>query len=117
MSKDINDLDESAVDTLTDVVNTLSFVRNYPNDQVIHDLSTILSGVFRLVNAASNTDLIEVLERALQDPELDKTLLNPPQAGVMKLMSAMQDDDVQRGLGIMIALLKAMGKAANEREG
>ena len=114
MTQKIENMDKSTMDAIIDVSNTINFIRNYPNDQVIHDLSTIISGLSKLINAASNTDLIDILERGLQNPELDKALLNPPQVGLVKLMNSMRDDDVQRGLGIMIELLRAIGRASNE---
>ena len=116
MDKNINikDIDESTMDTMIDVFNTINFVRNYPNDQVVKDISAIMSNVFKLINAMSNTDLIDIVERGLQSPELDKALLNPPRMGMVKLMNTMRDEDVQRGLGIMVELLRAIGRASKE---
>ena len=109
-------MEKSAIKTAVDVFNTTEFIKNYPNDQTIHDISVIISGMCKLINIVSNTDLIEILERGLQDPELDKALLNPPKVGMIKLMNSMRDDDVQRGIGIMIELLKAIGRASVEND-
>ncbi|RLI05284.1 hypothetical protein DRO26_02670 [Candidatus Bathyarchaeota archaeon] len=56
--------------------------------------------------------LIDVLERALQEPSLDKAILNPPKVGLLGLLSALRDEEIQRGLGILVELLKALGKAS-----
>jgi len=64
------------------------------------------------VNALSSTDLVDVLEKALQEPNLDKALINPPKVGLMGLLSALKNEEVQKGMGILIEFLKALGKAS-----
>jgi len=54
------------------------------------------------------------MERSLQDPQLDKALINPPKVGMGGMLKQTQDEDFQRGLGLMIELLKAMGRATRE---
>ena len=107
-------LDESEVQALRDLLNFVGILQDYVNDQVLKDVSGIVSSVFKLVNAMSSTDLIGVLERAVQDPQLDKALLDPPQIGPLSLLGALRDEDVQRGIGILMELLKAFGQAARE---
>jgi uncharacterized protein YjgD (DUF1641 family) len=60
------------------------------------------------------TDLIEVMERAVQDPELDKAILNPPKVGLTGVLKEMGDEDFQKGMGVMLTLVKAIGRAAEE---
>jgi uncharacterized protein YjgD (DUF1641 family) len=116
--KDVNpsgvtlELDKPTLEALVDLLNTVKFLQNYLNDQVINDISKILCPILKLVNAISNTDLVDVLERALQEPSLDKALLNPPKIGLMGLLSALREEEVQRGMGIVIELLRALGKAS-----
>ena len=107
-------LEPQTIESLVDIVDSIEFLRSFLNDQVVRDLSGIMSSVFKLVNAISNTDLIDVLERGLQDPELDKALIDPPRIGFWGLLSALGNDDVQRGLGIVIELLKAIGRASGQ---
>ena len=68
--------------------------------------------LFKLTDAMASTGLIDIMGRGLQDPELDKTLLNPPELGTWGLIGAMKDGEVRKGMGIMMALLKAIGKAS-----
>lgn len=70
----------------------------------------------KLFNAAVSTDLIDLAEKALQDPELDKTLLNPPEVGVFGLLRTLGDANARKGLGIVLGLLKAMGRATSQQE-
>jgi len=107
-------LEKHTLETLVDVLNTVEFLKNYVNDQVISDVSKLLGPLFKLLNAVSSTDLIDVLERALQEPSLDKAIMDPPKVGLWGLLSALRDKEVQRGMGILIELLRAIGKAAME---
>lgn len=106
------EVDEKTYNLLVELLNSVKLLQDYLNDQVIQDLSQLLCSVFKLANTISSTDLIDILERGLQDPELDKALLNPPKVGLVSLFKALRDEDVQRGLGIVIEILKAIGKAS-----
>jgi uncharacterized protein YjgD (DUF1641 family) len=108
-------LDEKTYETFVELLNSAKIIQDYLNDQVIQDSSKHLSAVFKLLNSISSTDLVDILERGIQDPKLDKTLLDPPKIGLGGLLKSLRDEDVQRGLGIMIALLGAIGKASKEK--
>jgi uncharacterized protein YjgD (DUF1641 family) len=54
------------------------------------------------------------MERAVQDPELDKAILNPPKVGLTGVLKEMGDEDFQKGMGVMLTLVKAIGRAAEE---
>ena len=108
------ELDEKTYNTLVEILNSAKIIQDYLNDQVIQDSSKHLSAVFKLVNSVSSTDLIDILERGLQDPKLDKALLDPPDVGLVGLLKAIGDEDVRKGLGIMISLLSAIGRASKD---
>lgn len=104
----------SDVEALLDLVRTSRILQDYMNDQTAHGMAQIASVFFKLINAMISTDLVDVMERGLQDPQLDKALLDPPQIGIAGLFREMQDEDLQKGLGIMVELLKAIGRAAGD---
>jgi len=106
------ELEPSDLDTLAEILSTIKFLRNFMNDQMLHDVSEIMSALFKLTNAMASTDLVDIMERGLQDPKLDKALLNPPKVGTWGLIRAMKDEEVRKGMGIMIELLKAIGRAS-----
>lgn len=108
------ELGEPENDALVEVLNTIKLVQNFLNDQVMQDLSRNLLPVAKLLNAVVSTDLIDILERTLQDPELDKALLDPPKVGMFGLLGALRDKDAKKGLGILFEVIKAMGRAATE---
>lgn len=107
-------LDEDSINNMVELVSTVKMLEGYMNDQVIKDISVIISSAGKLINAASSTDLIDIIERAVQDPELDKALINPEKTGLVEILKGLNDKDVQRGMVIMLELLRAMGKASKE---
>ncbi len=106
------ELDERTYAALSELLNSIKILQDYLNDQVIQDLAKILCCLLKLVNAISSTDLVDILERGIQDPELDRALLSPPRVGLIGLIRALRNEDVQRGMGILIELLRAIGKAS-----
>jgi len=105
-------LDEQSLDALMELLHTFRLLQNYLNDQVVQDMSKLMMPLLRLLNAAVSTDLIDVFERGLQDPKLDKAILDPPKVGLGGLLKVLRDEDAQRGLGVLVELLKAIGRAA-----
>ncbi|RLG33359.1 hypothetical protein DRN80_04780 [Methanosarcinales archaeon] len=108
------ELEQSDLDALIEILSTVKFLRNFMNDQMLHDISEFVCALLKLTNAMASTDLIEIMERGLQDPNLDKALLNPPKVGTWGLIKAMKDENVQKGMGIMIEVLKAIGRASTD---
>jgi uncharacterized protein YjgD (DUF1641 family) len=108
----ISKLDEQSQEELTDLLSLVALLRGYLNDHVIKDLAKTIASLAKLATALAGTDLVNVLERSLQDPDLDRALLDPPRVGSIGFIKAMGDADVQRGMGIILQLLRAMGKAS-----
>jgi len=107
-------LDEETIKTIIELANTIKMLEGYLNDQIIQDLAGMIGSLSKLANLASSTDFISVVERAAQDPEFDKALLNPKKGGTIDILKKMNDKDVHRGMFIMLEFLRAMGKASRE---
>ncbi|WP_319506813.1 DUF1641 domain-containing protein [uncultured Methanolobus sp.] len=102
------------VESVLDLVRTMGILQNYINDQTAHGIADLMSTVLKITNAIMSTDLVDVMERGLQDPELDKALIDPPKVGFGGLLKQMQDEDFQKGLGVMLTLVKAIGRATED---
>ena len=105
-------LEPHTVESMVEIIDTFGLIMTFLNDQAIQDLSGMMSQLLKLVNGLTSTDLVDVLERSLMDPEFDKALLNPPKVGLFGLLGALRDEDTQKGIGILLALVKALGKAS-----
>ncbi len=102
------------VEAILDLVRTLGILQNYINDQTAHGIAQLMTTVLKITNAVMSTDLVDVMERGLQDPALDKALLEPPKIGLGGLLKQTKDEDFQKGMGIMIEILKALGRATKD---
>jgi uncharacterized protein YjgD (DUF1641 family) len=104
-------LEPHTVKAMFELVDTFGLIMTFLNDQAIQDLSGIMSQLLKLVNGLAGSDIVDVLETALQDPELDKALIDPPKVGLFGILGALSDEDTQRGMGILLTLVKSLGKA------
>ncbi|WMW25725.1 DUF1641 domain-containing protein [Methanolobus sediminis] len=102
------------MDAFLDLIRTARIMQDYMNDQTAHGIAEIMTTMFKLINAAMSTDMVEIMERAVQDPELDKAILNPPKVGLGGLIKQMGDEDFQKGMGVLLTFVKAIGRATEE---
>ena len=111
-TQELDGIDSINQDELKDLLSFVALLRGYLNDHVVRELSETLATLSKLAVAISGTDLVNILEKSLQDPDLDKALLNPPRVGLIGMLRSMGDADVQRGMGVLRQVLKSLGKAA-----
>ncbi|NLI61939.1 MAG: DUF1641 domain-containing protein [Methanosarcinaceae archaeon] len=97
-----------------ELIKTVRMLQNYMDDQTAIGIAKVTSTMLKLTNIMMSTGMIDICERALQDPQLDKAILNPPRPGFFGMIKMMGDKDFQKGLGVMTELLKAMGRATEE---
>jgi uncharacterized protein YjgD (DUF1641 family) len=55
--------------------------------------------------------------KATASPEVEEALHNPPKVGYRALISSLRDEDMQRGLGFLLVLGKAVGKKVEQVKG
>lgn len=115
--QDINaqvSLNAEEIMMIKDILGTARIVQDYMNDETLKGVSEIMNASLKMLNALISTDLIDILERSVQDPQLDKALMNPPKIGLTGLLRETGNEDFQRGMGIMIELLKSLGRASKD---
>ena len=105
-------LEPHTLESMVELIDTFGLIMTFLNDQAIEDLSGLLAQLLKLINGLTASDLPELFEAALMDPELDKAFIDPPKIGLIGLLGAIGDEDTQRGLGILMTLIKALGKAS-----
>ncbi len=107
-------LSEEDAAALSDLLSVYRMLMDMMNDEMVKEMSKTVAALARLLNGLISSDLPAVLEKALQDPKLDRVLMDPPKVGLSGLLGALRDEDFQRGLGVMVELLKALGRASKE---
>lgn len=105
-------IEPHTIESMIEIIDTLGLIMTFLNDQAVQDLSGLMAQLLKLINGLAGSDLVNLLEKALMDPELDKALINPPRVGFFGLMGAMGDEDTKKGMGILLTLVKALGKAS-----
>jgi uncharacterized protein YjgD (DUF1641 family) len=107
-------LEPHTINSMVELIDTFGLIMTFLNDQAIQDLSGMLAQLLKLINGLTGSDIVDLLEAALMDPELDKALIDPPKIGLFGIIGALGDEDTQRGIGILLTLVKALGKASTE---
>ncbi|AWS00554.1 DUF1641 domain-containing protein [Metallosphaera hakonensis] len=104
------------LDVLINMSYALKSLRDALNDDAITNLGTTLSLIFEFLpkgleflNKAMSPPISSMIE-AWSSPEAMKMLSNPENVTLGKLVTMMKDPDIQRGLGVMMAFLKVLGK-------
>ena len=105
-----------ALDAVFDATYFLKTMKDMLNDEAIANLTTTLSltldflprGI-EFLNHAMNPTLYNMVS-SLTSPEAQKMLSNPPKVTLGGLIASFRDEDVQRGMGIFITILKILGK-------
>ena len=95
---------------LRDLLEAAHWLGSFTHERAVEDLTGNVAPLLKLLTALGNTDLVDVLERGLQDPELDRALMDPPGAGLMELLRAERSEDFRRGVGVLMALVEAIGR-------
>lgn len=106
-----------ALDALVELASTLKMVRDVVVDEMVEDLGKTLGELGSLVDGVTRTPIPRALVSALNDPEVDKALLEAAagkKISITKLISMLFDDDVKRGLYIVLTILRALGRRAKD---
>ena len=107
-------LEPHTIESMVELIDTFGLIMTFLNDQAIQDLAGTMAQLLKLVNGLTGSDIVDLLEAALIDPEFDKAMINPPKVGLFGILGALGDEDTQRGIGILLALVKALGKASTK---
>jgi uncharacterized protein YjgD (DUF1641 family) len=105
-------LEPHTVESMVELIDTFGLIMTFLNDQAIQDLAGMMAQILKLVNGLTGSDIVDLLEAALMDPEFDKAMIDAPKVGMFGILGALGDEDTQRGIGILLALVKALGKAS-----
>lgn len=105
-----------SLDVIMNLLCLAAQAKNLLTDEMISGGAEAVSTALELL-AKTKSPVVEGLLSTLTNhpSEFEETIKNAqPVKGIMGLIRALRDPDVQQGLGIMIALLKYFGKYAKE---
>jgi uncharacterized protein YjgD (DUF1641 family) len=118
----LKELKESgAFDVLVNFAYALKSLRDALTDDAIINIGTTLSLLLdflpraqEFLNYALNPSILKIM-KALSSDEATKLLTNPPKVTLGGIVKQMTDDDVQKGIGVLFAIAKIIGKSYSQK--
>lgn len=102
------------LDDLLEMTELVSLLRGAADDEMIMSLASTGTRVGELADTATDEDVARGLDDVLTALG-EASSEEPEELGVFGLMKATRDRDVKAGLGVIIALARALGKQTRER--
>lgn len=105
-----------SLDVIMNFLCLAAQLKNLLTDEMIAGGAEAISTALELLSKAKSPAIEKMLSTLTDHPsEFEETIKNAqPVKGILGLMKALRDPDVQQGLGVMIALLKYFGKYTKE---
>jgi uncharacterized protein YjgD (DUF1641 family) len=118
----LKELKESgAFDILVNFAYAVKSLRDALTDDAITNIGTTLSLLLdflpraqEFLNYALNPSILKIM-KALSSDEATKLLTNPPKVTLGGIVKQMTDDDVQKGIGVLFAIAKIIGKSYSQK--
>jgi uncharacterized protein YjgD (DUF1641 family) len=118
----LKELRESgAFDVLVNFAYALKSLRDALTDDAITNIGTTLSLLLdflpraeEFLNYALNPSILKIM-KALSSDEATKLLTNPPKVTLGGIVKQMTDDNVQKGIGVLFAIAKIIGKSYSQK--
>ncbi|MEM1925501.1 MAG: DUF1641 domain-containing protein [Pyrobaculum sp.] len=108
------------LDDIVELLATVVMIYDLVTDRMVDEFAkNVVKPVGLLIDGLTRTSLLEVFAEALADPELEKAILEVKEGkkiSTSRLISLMRDDEVKRGIYIMLTLMKALGRATRRVE-
>lgn len=104
------------LDDLLELAEIASLATAAMDDEMVQSLASTGTRLGELADTAADEDVASGLENALIAVG-EATSEEPERIGVVGLFKALRDPDVQAGLGVVIALSGALGRAMTDGEG
>ncbi|MFB6104949.1 MAG: DUF1641 domain-containing protein [Halobacteriaceae archaeon] len=103
------------LDAVNELLDVLELGTAALDDEMVTTLSRRGSRVGELVDTASDPETVQGLEMLLRAVGEAGSVESPPdRVGALGLLKATRDPDVQRGLGLLIAVARATGAQLDE---
>jgi len=113
----LEELDRTGtLDVLMNLAYGARSLKDMLNDEALGAISKYVSLVIESYPAINEfleiamSDVAQKVMRAVASEETAKALESPPQVKLSNLLKWLSDPEVQRGLGVLMILLKAIGK-------
>ncbi|TRM92622.1 hypothetical protein DJ526_05465, partial [Sulfolobus sp. A20-N-G8] len=110
-----------ALDVVLNLAYAAKTLRDMLNDEAITHISEYVSQFLEVYPKAMDfleytfSEVPYKIMRAMTSEEVKKSLESPPQVSIGGLIRLLSDPEVQRGLGVLFTLVRAIGKEFTPR--
>ncbi|WP_126451032.1 DUF1641 domain-containing protein [Sulfodiicoccus acidiphilus] len=115
----LNELNNNGtLDTLLEMAYWLKSLRDLLNEDAVRNLSEKVSSLLEVSSEMSELlkqGWLSKLNEVLSSQEIRDAVKDPPRVGLSGLIRMLSDPDVQKGMGIAMSILKAIGKRTGQQ--
>lgn len=103
--------ESGALDTVIDLMLTLKNISSVITDDMVDNIAIIARDLMNILGSIVGNPVIKVLSDSINDPAVDKAILNIKSGKVSlpNIISLMRDPDVIAGLYVFLVIMKSMG--------
>ncbi len=106
---------DGTLDDLTEAATAISLLADALDDEMVVEAAGLANELGLVAGSATQTDTIRTLVTMMDAMDEADAFENPEKVGMMGAVSKLRDDDIQRGLGFLMAFLGALGRQIERR--
>jgi uncharacterized protein YjgD (DUF1641 family) len=104
---------DGTLDALAELADVAALLRAAVDDKMVESLAATGTGLGEVAATAGDEAVAQGLETSL-DALGDGVASDPEPVGLLGMVSALRDPEVQAGMGVLLAILRAFGGDAGE---
>jgi uncharacterized protein YjgD (DUF1641 family) len=106
---------DGTLDDLTEAATAVSLLADALDDEMVVEVAGLANDLGLVAGSASQTNTIRTLQAMMDAMDEADTFEDPEKIGMMGAVRKLRDEDVQRGLGFLMAFLGALGRQIDRR--
>jgi len=110
-------VDSGALETIVNLIYMVHLSKKIVSDEMVSGTANIVNNLLEISSKLTMPAMRNLISAVLDHQiEMEEEIKNTKITGFWSLMRALKDKDVQRGLSIVIAILKILGRYSIEKE-
>ncbi len=111
-------VDSGALETIVNLIYMVHLSKRIVSDEMVSGTANIANNLLDISSKLTMPTMKKLISAVLDHQiEIEEEIKNTKITGFWSLMKALKDKDVQRGLSVVIAILKVLGRYTIEKEG
>ncbi len=106
---------DGTLDDLTEAATAISLVADALDDEMVVEVAGLANELGLVAGSATQENTIRTLQAMMDAMDEADTFDDPEKIGMVGAMRKLRDDDIQRGLGFLMAFLGALGRQIDRR--